>query len=99
MATSVEPRAAAENGFDYFSIHNAIAAELGCQTAECRAYVDIFTFKRWLAKGYVVRKGEHGTKITTWIPITKTDDQGRLTVVGRRPKSVTLFCRHQVEKK
>lgn len=99
MATSIEPRVSTENGFDYFSIHNAVAAELGCKTAECRAYVDIFTFKRWLAQGYVVRKGEQGTKITTWIPVTKTDDEGKVTVVGKRPKGVTVFCRHQVDKR
>lgn len=88
-----------QNGFTHFSIHNAVAAELGCETAECRAYVDIFTFKRWLAQGYLVKKGEHGTQITTWIPISKKQDDGTKKIVGKKPRTVTVFCRHQVEPK
>jgi antirestriction protein ArdC len=96
---AVQTRPLPEGDFNHFSIHNAVRAELGCPTAECRAYVEILTFKRWLAKGFVVRKGEHGIKITTWIPIVETDDQGNRVVKGKRPKTVTVFCRHQVEQK
>lgn len=95
MAISTRPQP--EGDFTHYSIHNAVQAELGCPTAECQAYRDILTFKRWLRKGFVVRKGEHGTKVTTWIPVVETDDDGKQVVKGRRPKTVTVFCRHQVE--
>lgn len=96
---STGSRALPMGDFSHFSIHNAVQAEMGCPSAECRAYQDIFTFKRWLAQGFVVRKEERGTPITTWISVTKTDDDGNQTVVGKRPKKVTVFCRHQVERR
>lgn len=85
--------------FDHFSIHNAVQAQLACPTGECEAYKDIFTFRRWKQQGFLVQKGEKGTRITTWIPITKTDDDGTKKVTGRRPRIAVVFCRHQVERK
>jgi len=54
---------------------------------------NVFTFQAWRAKGRSVRKGEHGIKIVTYIPIPeKTDSDGKVTrVAGRRPKSTTVF--------
>jgi len=83
--------------FSHFSIHNAVQAQLACPDATCEAYKDIFTFKRWKAQGFVVRKGEKGTRITTWITKTNKDDEGKVTVIGKRPKVAIVFCRHQVE--
>jgi hypothetical protein len=84
--------------FAHFSIHNAVQAQLACPDGTCEAYQDIFTFRRWKAQGYFVRKGEKGTKISTWIPKTDTDEEGNERVVGQRPKTAVVFCRHQVEK-
>lgn len=84
--------------FNHFSIHNAVQAQLACPEGDCEAYKDIFTFKRWKAQGYFVRKGEKGTRITTWIATTKTDDEGNEVVTGKRPRTAVVFCRHQVEK-
>lgn len=83
--------------FDRFSVHNAVAAEAACPTLECRAYSDIFTFRRWLAQGYVVKKGEQGTKVTTWIPVSTPDDDDGQVARRTGPKTAVLFCRHQVE--
>lgn len=99
---SVETRALqAENArqFNHFSIHNAVQAQLACPEGLCEAYKDIFTFRRWKAQGYFVRKGEKGTRITTWIPKVATDEKGSEKVIGKRPKKAVVFCRHQVEKK
>lgn len=97
---AIETRLDAEDArqFSYFSIHNAVQAQLACPEG-CEAYKDIFTFRRWKAQGYFVRKGEKGTKITTWIPKIENDEQGNEKIVGKRPKVAVVFCRHQVEKR
>lgn len=83
--------------FGHFSVHNAVQAQMACPASTCEAYRDIFTFRRWRAQGFVVRKGETGTTVTTWIPDVKADDNGDKQI-RRRPKRAVLFCRHQVER-
>lgn len=98
MSTPIKRLSATQaRQFDRFSVHNAVAAEAACPTLECRAYSDIFTFRRWLAQGYVVKKGERGTKVTTWIPVRDPDDGEQVEARRARPKTAVLFCRHQVE--
>lgn len=81
--------------FDRESITNMVTAEQACPSGECEAYQDIFTYNRWQALGHQVRKGEHGTKITVFVPIKdKNTEQVRAT----RPKLVVVFCRCQVDK-
>jgi N-terminal domain of anti-restriction factor ArdC len=88
MSTSIKRLSPEEaRRFDHFSVHNAIAAEAACPTLECRAYSDIFTFRRWLAQGYVVKKGERGTKVTTWIPVPEPDEGEQGTARRTRPKT------------
>jgi hypothetical protein len=83
--------------FGHFSVHNAVQAQMACPEGSCEAYSDIFTFRRWRAQGFVVRKGEKGTTVTTWIPQRpKTDNEEQN--IKRRPKRAVLFCRHQVER-
>lgn len=87
MVTSVKQMSAdTARRFDHFSIHNAVQAELACSEGTCRAYQDLFTFARWRAQGFSVRKGEKGTPITTWVPMTRTDEEGNLTVTGSAPR-------------
>ena len=83
--------------FDHFSVHNAVVAEATCPTLECRAYTDIFTFRRWLALGFRVKRGERGASITTWVPVAEHDDGERHVARPRRPRRAVVFCRHQVE--
>ena len=49
--------------------------------------VNILTYHAWRALGHQVKKGEHGVKITTWIPYKdkKTGED------KRRPKACTVF--------
>lgn len=53
------------------------------------------TFKAWLAKGYVVRKGEQA--IRSFIIVEKKDEKTG-EVVERRPKTISLFYEKQVAK-
>ena len=69
------------------------AAANGCQ---CKAYRDWFTYRRWQAQGYQVRKGEHGTRITTWVHYTAKDKDGN-EHERTRPRTTTVFCRCQVD--
>lgn len=97
MSTSTKQVSATEAlDFHHFSVHNALQAQLACPEASCEAYRDIFTRRRWRAQGYVVRKGEEGTVITTWITTRPGDDAEEKPI--RRPRRVFVFCRHQVER-
>jgi hypothetical protein len=53
--------------------------------------VNIFRYKAWKALGRVVRRGEKGVRILTYIPIKTKDAAGEVTVTGRRPWTVTVF--------
>ncbi len=57
--------------FQHFSVHNALQAQQACPEGTCQAYRDIFTYRRWRAQGYQVRRGETGTAVTTWIATTR----------------------------
>ena len=83
--------------FDHFSVHNEVAAEAACPTLECRAYSDIFTFRRWLVQGFKVKGGERGTVITTWVVARDLDEREEHIVRRSRPRKAVVFCRHQVE--
>ena len=66
-------------------------------TCDCRAYQDIFTYGRWKAQSLQVQKGQKACKILTCQPIIVTDDDtGDKKVVGTRPRTSAVFCRHQV---
>lgn len=74
-----------------------VAQEHGCT---CMAYQDFYTYRRWQAQNMQVQKGEKGTRLTTYIPITKTDaTTGESKVTGTRPKGYSVFCRCQVKPK
>ena len=66
---------------------------MGLSSDDIIPRVNVFTYAAWQSQGRQVRKGSHGVKITTWIPIkdrkTRTDDDKRVTRV--RPKTATVF--------
>lgn len=99
MATTAQQMSADDaRRFEHFSVHNAVQAQMACpEGGACEAYRDIFTFRRWHAQGYAVRKGEKGTTVTTWVPVREPSENENGTV-RRRPKRAVLFCRHQVER-
>lgn len=98
------PRMTAQEAtsFQRYSKANALAAmvwlrESGACKGECSAYQDIYTYNRWQAQGYQVRKGQHGAKITTMIETMKKDQDGK-EEIDKRPWNTTVFCRCQVDK-
>ena len=85
--------------FERYSAFNAatVKASLplqGGMPCGCEPYQDVFTFKRWIAQGRVVRKGEHAVRISTYAPIT---DKETGEIIGRRPWRSAVFCRHQTD--
>ena len=73
-----------------------LAQEASARGCNCQAYRDWFTYRRWQAQGCQIRKGEHGTKITTWVHYTRKDKDGQ-EHDRSRPKGTTVFCRCQVD--
>jgi hypothetical protein len=65
---------------------------------------NVFTFHAWKALGRRVKKGEHGVKVCTWVPMEKTVEQQtedgqaeKKTVTSRRPWMTTVFHVSQTE--
>jgi hypothetical protein len=76
------------------SIQN-MAVVLDARKCDCEPYRDFFTYGRWRAQGYQVRKGQHGIKLAVVINVPVEDDGKQTTRSLRRTSSV--FCRHQVD--
>lgn len=65
---------------------------------------NVFTFHAWKALGRRVKKGEHGVKVSTWVPMEKTVEQQtedgqteKKTIASRRPWMTTVFHVSQTE--
>ena len=58
----------------------------GLSVDDIQPRVNVLTFWAWKALGRSVRKGEHGVKLTTWIPFEKKDG-----TEGVRPKTCVVF--------
>jgi len=55
---------------------------------------NVFTFEAWKALGRHVRRGEHGVRINTWVPVSAQIDAQtgeEIRPAGRRPKSAVVF--------
>ena len=63
----------------------------GIPEDEIEPRVNVFTYDAWKALGRQVRKGEHGVKVCTWVPMTKKDANGEAQPIGRKPRSTTVF--------
>lgn len=74
----------------------SVATILANRKCNCDPYTDWFTFKRWLAQGKCVNKGEHGIKLTVFTPDEVVDDDGNVKYIGKRFYTVWVFCRCQV---
>ena len=78
------------------SIQN-MAIVLNARQCTCEPYRDVFTYGRWLAQGYQVRKGQHGIKLPVIINVPVEDNEKLTTRSLRRTSAV--FCRCQVDNK
>lgn len=78
-------------------------SQKGIPAHEIIPRVNVFTFSAWKAKGRKVRKGEHGVKISSWIPTGRThteknQETGEEETVARlRPFTPTVFHISQTE--
>lgn len=73
--------------------------EKGIPESEIRPRENVFTFNAWKALGRHVRKGEHGVRVITYIPI-KTKELDPTTGeprMGSRPWHTTVFHISQTE--
>ena len=76
---------------NYPAILEGFAAK-GIPAAEIEPRVNVFTYHAWQALGRTVRRGEHGVKVCTWIPMTKKNaDTGEAEPIGRKRRMTTVF--------
>jgi len=81
--------------FERFSGQNA-AMVLAALKCKCQPYSDVFTFKRWLAQGYAVQKGEKALRLPLVKDVEETGDDGETVKVRRLLGMSFVFCRCQV---
>jgi N-terminal domain of anti-restriction factor ArdC len=74
------------------AIFQGFAAK-GIPEADIKPRENVFTFKAWKALGRVVRRGEHGVKVVTFIDCKskQTDPDTGERKVTRRPWTTTVF--------
>jgi hypothetical protein len=80
------------------AIFSGFAAK-GIPESEIKPRENVFTFQAWKAPGRVVRRGEHGVKITTFIESKSKEidkDTGEPKLI-RRPWTTTVFHISQTE--
>lgn len=80
------------------AIYQGFAAK-GIPESEIKPRENVFTFDAWKALGRVVRRGEHGVKVVTFIErqSKETDpDTGEHKLI-RRPWTTTVFHISQTE--
>jgi hypothetical protein len=92
-------RAVSGQSFSNFpAIFQGFAAK-GIPESEIKPRENVFTFQAWKALGRVVRRGEHGVKVVTFIDSKSKEidkDTGKPTLV-RRPWTTTVFHISQTE--
>ena len=83
------------------AVREEIAERYGAQEAEnYDPRENCFTFKTWLAKGYVVKKGEKAIRSMTLVEVKDPNtDEGEEQEKRTYPKTVYLFYIKQVEKR
>lgn len=75
---------------NYHAIFTEFMAR-GIPESQIEPRVNVFTYKAWLALGRQVRKGEHGVKVVTFVPMTKRDTLTGNEKSFRVPRSTTVF--------
>ena len=75
---------------------NSVKTILMHRKCGCDPYSDWFTFKRWIAQGKCVKRGEHGIKLLVYTPSETLDDDGNEVIINKKFYSAWVFCRCQV---
>ena len=84
-------RAVSGQSYSNFPAIFAGFAAKGIPESEIRPRENVFTFDAWKALGRVVRRGEHGVKVVTFIDCTKEDKETGEKKTFRRPWTTTVF--------
>jgi hypothetical protein len=70
-------------------------AARGIPVAEIRPRENVFTYHAWRALGRQVRRGEHGVKVTTFVPMQRRERDPSTgeekTTETRRPATAVVF--------
>ena len=81
---------------NYATIISGFVAR-GISADDITPRVNVFTYNAWKAQDRQVRKGEHGIKITTFIPIPGKKDENGKAEIKVRPKTAVVFHVSQTE--
>jgi antirestriction protein ArdC len=66
--------------------------EKGIAESDILPRINILTFHAWKALGRSVRKGEHGVRVVTFIPVArKSVTPGETPRAYKMPRTVTVF--------
>jgi antirestriction protein ArdC len=81
-----------QSGANYGAIFHGFI-DKGIAESEIRPRENVFTFHAWRALGRTVRKGEHGVRVSTWVPVQARVDAatGEVRPGGKRPKLAVVF--------
>ena len=79
--------------FQGFSVANAARVMLALEQrgCACEPYADVFTFRRWLPQGRVVKKGEKGIPLPVVVETEADEEQEE----RRMLRTSYVFCRCQ----
>ena len=66
----------------------------GIPEAEILPRENVLTFNAWKAKGRSVKKGEHGVRVVTFVPV---EDKESGEITGKRPWTSVVFHISQTE--
>jgi hypothetical protein len=83
--------------FGRFSILNAATVIEG-RPCGCEPYRDVFTYNRWRAQGFQVRKGEKSLRLPVIITVTVKNEAENTEESRRIGRNVPVFCRCQVDR-
>lgn len=85
-----------QSTMNYRAIIDGFSAK-GVAIEDIKPRENVFTFHAWCGVGRCVRRGEHGVKICTFIPMTRTDPHTGEISSFPSPKQTTVFHISQTE--
>jgi hypothetical protein len=80
---------------NYVAIYQGFEAK-GIPIEEIQPRENVFTFQAWKALGRFVKRGEHGVKITAYVPMMKKREDGTIEHFTA-PRTTTVFHISQTE--
>jgi hypothetical protein len=100
---SLQRAVSGQSVMNYVSIYEGFSA-MGIPMDEIKPRENVFTFNAWIAAGRHVRKGQHGVKAVTFVPVADKREEptadvpnGKQTAGYRMPRTVTVFHISQTE--